>query len=173
MTQTRSHRLIIISICTVLLLAAMPLGLKATANACAAPGPQRTMQVEVKALTKVVKRRNIAKIEVRTYRPAQENVLDSGVDLPPGVVPMQPAGDVRITVGVLTGGGFVYQNVPGSTNSEGVAVVKVRLQSSHKPGSAEVRARAFLDYFDQNPGGACVELQEYGYTEQKNAFLVR
>ena len=143
----------------------------APALGCAAPGPQRTLEVTVKSLTKVVKRKNIAKIEVRTYRPAQENLADTGLNLPPGT-PMEPAGNIPITVGVLTGGGYVYQNVANQTDSEGVRVVKMRLESYHKPGSAELRARAFIDH-SPNTSGQCVEIQEYGYTEQKNAFLVR
>jgi hypothetical protein len=133
-----------------------------------APGPQKTIEVEAKALTKVVKRGKVVKIEVRTYRPAQKDFATTGVDLPPGL-PMQPAGDMPFTLGVLTGNGYVYQNIANKTDSEGVRVVRMKLEKYHKPGAAELRVRAFLDHF---PNGQCIEAQEYGYIEIKNAFTV-
>lgn len=136
-----------------------------------APGPQRTLEVETKALTKVVKRGKVAKIEVKTYRPAQENFLSSGVSFPPGVVPLQPAGDVPFTLGVLTGGGYVYQNLASKTNADGLRVVKMRLEKYHEPGSADVVVRAFVDHSPQT-SSQCVEMQEYGYKEVKKAFRV-
>lgn len=138
-------------------------------SACgAAPGPQRTIEVQAKALKKVVKRGKVAKIEVKTYRPAQKDFAGTGIDMPGGT-PMQPAGDMPFTLGVLTGNGYVYQNVANKTDSEGKRVVKMKLEKYHKPGSAELRVRAFIDHL---PNGQCAEIQEYGYIEKKNAFKV-
>lgn len=143
----------------------------APALACgAAPGPQRTLEVQAKPLSKVVKRGEVAKVEVRTYRPAQQDFLGTGIDMPAGT-PMEPAGDIPFTLGVLTGGGYVYQNVASKTDSEGKRIVKMRLAKYHKPGSAEIRVRAFIDHSPQT-SGQCVEVQEYGYTELENAFQV-
>jgi hypothetical protein len=47
----------------------------------------------------------------------------------------------------------------------------MKLEKYHRPGSAEIRVRAFLDHTPQL-SGQCVEMQEYGYTEVKKAFRV-
>jgi hypothetical protein len=153
------------------LLAPASAGLSPALACSTAPGAQRTLEVQGKALTKVVKRGKVAKIEVRTYRPAQEDFLSSGVDFPPGVVPLQPAGNVPFTLGVLTGGGYVYQNLASITNDDGVRVVKMRLEKYHDPGPADIVIRAFIDHTPQT-SGQCVEVQEYGYREIKKAFTV-
>lgn len=137
-------------------------------GAGAAPGPQKTIEVQAKALKKVVKRGKVVKILVKTYRPAQKDFMTTGLDLPPGT-PMQPAADMPFTLGVLTGNGYVYQNVASKTNSQGKRTVKMKLEKYHKPGSAEIRVRAFVDHL---PNGQCAEIQEYGYMELKNAFKV-
>ena len=144
----------------------------APALACnTAPGPQRTIEVEAKALTKVVKRGKVAKIEVKTYRPAQEDFASTGISFPAGTVPMQPAGNIPFTLGVLTGNGYVYQNIASETDENGVRVVSMKLEKYHRPGSAEIRVRAFLDH-TPNLSGQCVEIQEYGYVEIPKAFKV-
>lgn len=152
------------------LLAPATLGSVPALGCGAAPGPQKTIEVQAKALKKVVKRGKVARVEVKTYRPAQRDFANSGTDIPPGV-PMQPAGDIPFTLGVLTGNGYVYQNVASQTDSEGKRVVKMRLERYHKPGPAELRVRAFIDHTPQT-SGQCVEVQEYGYMEKKNAFKV-
>jgi hypothetical protein len=136
-----------------------------------APGPQRTIEVQAKALAKTAKRGKVVAIEVKTYRPAQKNLLDQGIDVPPGT-PMEPATDIPFTLGVLTGNGYVYQNIASQTDSEGKRVVKIKLERYHKRGSAEIRVRAFKDHTPQL-SGQCVEIQEYGYLEVPNAFIVR
>jgi hypothetical protein len=137
------------------------------------PGEQRTIEVEVKVLTKSVKRGRVAKIAVRTYRPAQKDFLNSGVDTPSGV-PKEPVGNVRLTVGILTGNQYVAQNVANQTDDEGKRTVKVRLWKVHRTGPAELRVRALADHFSEQPiGNTCVEAQEGGYTEVMNAFTVR
>lgn len=66
------------------------------------------MEVRFKALDKVVKRGEIARIEVWTYRPAQENFLGvEEADLP-SQTPKEPTGEMMLTVGVLTGGERVW-----------------------------------------------------------------
>jgi hypothetical protein len=144
----------------------------APAVACSdsAPGPQRTLEVQAKALNKVVKRGKVVKIEVKTYRPAQEDFAGTGTTMPPGV-PLQPAGDVPFTLGVLTGGGYVYQNIASKTNADGTQLVKMKLERYHKPGPADIRVRAFVDH-SPSTSSSCVEIQEYGYSEVKNAFKV-
>ena len=140
---------------------------------CMVPGEQKTIEVEVKVLTKRVKRGQVAKFEVRTYRPARENFANSGANLPPGVVPMQPAGGVRLTVGVLTANETIAQNLAEQTNDEGKRLVKMKLGSYHRPGAADLRVKAFLDHFSEQPANTCVELQEGGFAEIDKAFIVR
>ena len=139
---------------------------------CLVPGEQRTIQVEVKLLDKAVKRGKVVRIEARTYRPAQKDFLGSGAELPPGT-PMDPVGPVRLTVGVLSGNGYVYQGLFAMTNDKGYALVKVKLKPYHEPGKADVRVRAFIDHFSEQPANTCVELQECGITEVFDAFTIR
>ena len=166
----KGTRLALAALVASALLAPASLGSTPAFGCSSAPGPQRTLEVEGEALTKVVARGAVAKVEVKTYRPAQERFLDN-IDFPPGVVPMQPAGDVPFTLGVLTGNGYVYQNVASATNADGVKVVKMRLEHYHKKGFAEVRLRAFVDHSPQT-SSQCVEIQEYGYKEIPKAFKV-
>ena len=118
----------------------------------------------------MVARGEVAKVEVKTYRPAQEDPLSTGITLPAGA-PLQPAGDVPFTLGILTGGGYVYQNLASKTNADGTRVVKMRLETYHKKGLAEIRVRAFIDHTPQT-SSQCVEVQEYGYKEIEKAFKV-
>jgi len=166
--QRRGTRFLLAGLVAASLLAPASLGSNLALACNSAPGPQRTIEVQAKALKKVVKRGKIAKIEVKTYRPAQKDFLSSGTDIPPGT-PMQPAADVPFTLGVLTGNGYVYQNVANRTDSEGKRVVKMRLEKYHRSGTAELRVRAFIDHL---PNAQCVEIQEYGYTEIEKAFTV-
>jgi hypothetical protein len=136
------------------------------------PGVQKTIEVEVKVLTKNVRRGKVAKFSVKTYRPAQKNFMDSGADMPPGG-PKEPVGHVRLTVGVLTGNERVAQNLAEQTDDEGKRTVRMRLWKEHYRGPAELRIRALVDHFSEQPTGTCVEAQEGGYTEIENAFTVR
>jgi hypothetical protein len=160
--------LLVIALLSNLAIASAP----ASAHPCVVPGEQRTLEVKVKVLTKHVKREQVAKIEVRTYRPAQEDFLgQEDADMPPGT-PMEPVGNARLTVGVLTGNQRVSQTLASITNDNGKRVVKVDLFDYHFPGPAELRIRAQIDHFSEQPQGTCVELQEGGYQEFKNAFTV-
>ena len=141
-------------------------------HGCLVPGEQRTVEVKLKVLDKVVARGDIVRIEVRTYRPAQEDFLGSGASMPAGT-PMQPVGDTPVTLGVLTANEIIAQNVAIRTDSEGRRLVKMKLGSYHKKGPAVVRARAKIDHFSEQPVGTCVELQEGGYAELRNALTVR
>jgi hypothetical protein len=167
--QLRGTRAIVAGLVAAALLTPASAG-SAPALGCNAPGPQRTLEVRAKALNKKVKRGKVVAVEVKTYRPAQKDFASTGADMPAGT-PLQPAGDVPFTLGVLTGGGYVYQNVANQTDSEGGRVVKMKLEKYHKPGMAEIRVRAFIDHTPQL-SGQCVEVQEYGYTEIKKAFRV-
>lgn len=154
------------------LLAPASLG-SAPALGCAGsvPGPQKTLEVQAKALVKSVKRGKIAVFEVRTYRPARKDFAGTGLDIPAGV-PRQAAGDVPFTLGVLTGGGYIYQNVANKTDSEGKRVVKVKLKAYQKVGWATIRVRAFIEHTPQT-SGTCVEFSEVGDAEVRKAFRVR
>lgn len=144
----------------------------APAPGCFVPGEQNTIEVQLKVLDKVVARGEVVRIEVRTYRPAQKNTLNSGADLPPGL-PMQPAGDIPLTVGVLTANERISQNIATKTDSEGKRLIKMKLGHYHRKGRAVVRGRARVDHFSEQPVGTCVELWEGGYTELRDALKVR
>jgi hypothetical protein len=139
---------------------------------CFVPGEQNTIDIQMKVLDKVVARGQTVRIEVRTYRPAQKNFLNSGVDLPPGL-PMQPAPDTPVTVGVLTANELIAQNIATKTDSEGKRLIKMKLGHYHHKGRAVVRAHSRIDHFSEQPIGTCVELWEGGYTELRDALTVR
>ena len=141
-------------------------------HGCLVPGEQNTIEIQLKVLDRVVARGEVARIEIRTYRPAQKNTMNSGADLPPGV-PMQPAADVRLTVGVLTANERIAQNIATQTDSEGKRLVRMKLERFHRKGKAVVRAKARIDHFSEQPVGTCVELWEGGYTELRNSLTVR
>jgi hypothetical protein len=170
MAKKRGAKLILAGLVASALLAPASVGSAPALGCNNVPGPQRTLEVKARALNKKVKRGKVVSVEVKTYRPAQKDFASTGVDMP-AAVPLQPAGDVPFTLGVLTGGGYVYQNVANQTDSEGERVVKMKLEKYHRPGMAEIRVRAFLDHTPQL-SGQCVEMQEYGYTEVLKAFKV-
>ena len=139
---------------------------------CYAPGVQRTIEVKIKVLDKVVARGEIVRIEVRTYRPAQKDFLELGVDMPPGT-PMEPVGNVRITLAVMTANQYRSQAIATQTDDNGRRLVKMRLESYQRKGPGDVSARAFLDHFSERPANVCVEAQEGGYTVVENVLTVR
>lgn len=168
----RGTRVALAGIVAAALLVPVSSSLNAALACSAAPGPQRTIEVQAKALTDVVKRGDVAKIEVKTYRPAQEDFAGTGVSFPAGTVPMQPAGEIPFTLGVLTGDGYIYQNIASETDETGTRVVKMKLKKYHTPGSAGLRVRAFRDH-TSGMDTQCVEIQEYGYIQKEDAFIVR
>jgi hypothetical protein len=139
---------------------------------CVVPGEQRTLEVKVKVLNKVVARGEVVRIQVRTYRPAQDDFLDLGVTMPPGT-PMEPAGDTTLTVAVHSANQYRTQAMASETDSEGKRIVKMELGDHHKKGSGDVSVRAKLDHLSERPANVCVELQEGGYTEVMNALTIR
>jgi hypothetical protein len=152
-------------------IAVVPSGV-AGASGCVVPGEQRTIEVRLKVLQKTVNRGKSVPIEIRTYRPAQTDFLGTGVDLPPGL-PMEPVGNVNITLAVLTANEYVSQAIATRTDAEGKRLVKFKVATYQRKGPAIVRARALVDHFSEQPVGTCVELQEGGYTEVRNALTVR
>jgi hypothetical protein len=153
-------------------LAAVVPSATARPHGCLVPGEQNTIEIQLKVLDKVVRRGETVRIEVRTYRPAQKNFVGTGVDLPPGL-PMEPAPDTPVTVGVLTDNEHIAQNIATKTDSEGKRLVKMKLGYYHHKGPAVIRAHSRIDHFSEQPVGTCVELWEGGYTELRDALKVR
>ena len=134
------------------------------------PGPQRTIGATAKATPKAVARGEVVKISIYTFRPPDRRFLDvEGLD-PPGSVPRQPAGNVNVTLGVESGGGYAAQNIGTKTNDEGRKTVKMRLDKYHYEGPAEVVVNAWIDHYKSDQ---CVEVQEYGNERFPNAFVIR
>ena len=134
------------------------------------PGQQRTIGIDAKASPKAVKRGGVVKISIFTFRPPNENALDVEGLNPPKEVPRQPAGNVNITLGVESGGGYVSQNIGTMTGEDGKKTIKMKLERYHYKGAAELVIRAEVNHYQSDQ---CVEFQEYGYQRFPNAFVIR
>jgi hypothetical protein len=125
----------------------------------------RTLHVDAKPLKPSYKVGAVAKVAVVVTRPAGEDPLGSGTSVPRPT--SAPAEDVYVGIGVTVGGVFL----PGFsvTDVQGKALVKIWIKSYAPAGKAQVSVYAYHTALDT----ACLRLEENGYQEYKNMFVVK
>lgn len=121
-----------------------------------------TFHVEAKARKKTYRLGSTAIIDMKVTRPAHEDPAGEDNQFDP---PMsQAAENVNVSVGVYLGDFYMYG--VGTTDENGEATLKVKLNPKADPGMArgEAAARAFY-----NRGG-CPDIEEEGYAQYGKFF---
>ncbi len=134
------------------------------ARACAETVIVYSFHVEISSPGKAYRIGQVAKIDVKVTRPNDEDPLGLGVPLSP---PMEENVEgANVGVGLQVGDVFL----PGYalTKEDGVAHVKIKLEPWTQPGSADVRALAWLETAD----GGCLIVEEQGFAQEDNLFVV-
>ena len=134
------------------------------ARACAETLIVYSFHVEISSPGKVYRIGQVAKIDVEVTRPNDEDPLGLGVPItPPHEEKVEGA---NVGVGLQVGDVFL----PGYalTNEDGIAHVKIKLESWTQPGTADVRSLAWLEAAD----GGCVIVEEQGFAQKDDLFVV-
>lgn len=134
------------------------------ARACAETLIVYSFHVEITSPSKTYKIGQVAKIDVKVTRPNDEDPLGLGVPITPPTE--ENVEGANVGVGLQVGDVFL----PGYalTNEDGVAHVKIKLESWTQPGSADVRALAWLEAAD----GGCLIVEEQGFAQEEDLFVV-
>lgn len=135
-----------------------------TASACAdITQPLRNFKVEAKFQKPVAKIGGVAKMEVLVTRTADEDpVTEDGQPYPTGRPMDDPVEGASIGVGLLIDD--VFFAAGGTTDAEGKATVKVKIEKYAKPGKGITRVFAKKELTPPDfPSSACrVVVYEYG-----------
>jgi hypothetical protein len=124
----------------------------------------RTLHIDAKATAKSFAIGRSAKVAVTITRPAGEDPLGNGVQVPsPTFV---PASDIYVGVGVNLGD--VFLPAFGVTGADGKAVIDIKLKDYAVPTKAQVSVYAYHTDVDT----ACMRLEENGFKKYKNMFTV-
>ncbi len=124
----------------------------------------RTYHLEVKADRSSYKVGDMAKVNVLVTRPAHEDPVGAGVQQEP---PQSfPAEGANVGIGIRVGEVFLFGH--GTTNAEGKAQVKIKIQSYTPAGKATADAYAWRVAADTT----CLRVEENGYTQKTNLFNV-
>lgn len=122
----------------------------------------RTFHVVAKPLRKTYRSGSVAKVEVTVTRPAHEDPLGNNIEFEP---PTSLAAEgVNVSVGLYRG--IFYMYGVGVTDSEGKAILKVKLHPNAPAGNVigEAGARAYY-----NRGG-CPDIEEEGFAYYPKFF---
>ncbi|MFN2389307.1 MAG: hypothetical protein ABR575_06855 [Actinomycetota bacterium] len=124
-----------------------------------------TLKVTMKPLRKSYRIGQSAKFEVTVTRPGETDPL--GQQIPLGEPPMSlPAEGVGVGIGVQVG--LVFLPGFGTTDANGKAIIRVRLEPYTRPGVAHAKALATYTQFEST----CLNIEEQGFRFVPNAFRV-
>lgn len=147
---------------------ALAASLTGSAPASAACGveivPLTTLHLEIETTRPVYEVGESAVFNVVVSRPAHEDPLGQGIEIPP---PHSfPAEDVPVGIGLMVDD--VYLWGLGRTNGDGMTSIKVPLKSYTPEGIAQARAFAQKTLVDT----PCLTVNEIGYRPLPDAFRV-
>ena len=124
----------------------------------------RTFHLVVHSDKKAYKVGDTATIHVTVTRPAHEDPVGAGIyQEPPESF---PAENVNVGIGLRVGDVFLFGHA--MTDAEGVAGVKVKLESWTPAGTAIADAFAWNTQADS----PCARIEENGYQQKPNIFKV-
>jgi hypothetical protein len=123
-----------------------------------------TFKVNMKSAKKSYTLGQTATINVEVLRPADEDPLGMHQPMPP--VEKHPVEGANIGVGLRAGDVFLFG--VGTTNADGKAAVKIKIQTYAEPGEVNVDALAYK-VIHQN---VCMTVQEFGYASVPSMFTV-